>query len=84
MRHSPLHNRTLRGGLLREELPHGDRELKLNLESPEGTLKLLPIRFNLPRPKTLKVEGASIDGNKLAVQFPKGTGYTNQQVTIHW
>jgi hypothetical protein len=45
---------------------------------------LLPIRFNLPRPKTLKVEGASIDGNKLAVQFPKGTGYTNQQVTIHW
>jgi len=63
---------------------HGDRELKLNLESPAGTLKLLPIRFNLPRPKTLKVEGASIDGNKLAVQFPKGTGYTNQQVTIHW
>jgi glycogen debranching enzyme len=63
---------------------YGARELNLRLESPAGTRHELPLRLNGIQPSRVRVEGARIDGGRLIVQFPAGSGYASQQVMIRW
>jgi glycogen debranching enzyme len=66
------------------EESYGARELKLDVESPGGTRKELPLRLNGIQASAVRVDGARVEGGRLVVQFPSGNGYTSQQVTIRW
>jgi len=66
------------------EESYGPRELRLKLESPEGTRKELPVRLNGIPISSVRVEGGKLNGDRLAVQFPAGAGFTSQQITIRW
>ena len=57
--------------------------LVLELEAQGGSTQTLKLRSNEPG-LHIRAEGATIDGNTVQINFPPGTGYQQQTVTLHW
>ena len=57
--------------------------LKLDLEGRSGTEGTLHLRRNDPAAE-LTATGAALNGDDLRVNFAPGSGYTSQQVVVHW
>jgi hypothetical protein len=57
--------------------------IRLELEGMAGSESSLPLRLNDPAVQ-LRVTGGEIRGNQLRVQFPRGSGYVSQTVSLAW
>jgi glycogen debranching enzyme len=71
-------------GLKVLEERYGAREIALKLQAPAGSTKELSVRFNGTKESAIRVEGGSIVGNRVKVQFPQGEGYVTQAFKIRW
>lgn len=58
-----------------------EHRLTLSLEAPGGSMQELFVRLNR---NGVRVTGAELDGGKLRVRFPVGTGYQTQVVALIW
>ena len=59
------------------------RSLQLRLSAPADSRQTLFLRKNFSTAK-LRIDGAIASGDQLVVQFPHGSGYVEQAVTIAW
>jgi glycogen debranching enzyme len=59
------------------------RSLQLELEGQAGSVETLKLRCNDASAR-LRVEGAEVVPAGVRVQFPAGSGYVSQRVTLRW
>ena len=60
-----------------------DRSLQLRLSAPADSSQTFFLRRNFSAAK-LRIDGAIASGDELVMQFPHGSGYVEQAVTIAW
>ena len=58
-----------------------DKNAVFALAAPGGTAMDITVRLNRPR---VSVKGAELNGNKMHVEFPEGSGYQTRSVTFSW
>ncbi len=62
---------------------HSAGSLVLSLEAKAGTRQTLMVRRNDAKAQ-LSVDNATLDNDRLTVDFPAGNGYQQKTVTLHW
>jgi hypothetical protein len=71
------------------EESYSAHELAFTMEGVGGTTAELSVRNNSAQPQrkgtvTFSVDGADLNGDKLKVIFPKGSGFVSQGIRISW
>lgn len=71
------------------ETKSGTRSLTVLVEAPGGSTHRLFLRSNGPSAKAIQVDGGTLTGDHIALQFPSsasadGTDYVSTTLTLHW